>query len=521
RMKNIKYLAVVMLLAGIASATCTTGSSGDCEVGSGKTYATIALAIAAPPAAGQTIRVFGTVVYAESPTIPAGTAGNYITLRANPGDAPQITGTVTMNSHTQLIGNCANPVTNGPCVYAVGGLSLGNPSSPGGGVSIANNATDIVIKGNFFYAAKAYNISEASGSTADQIQIAQNTFSYPCSTSSAPNVCHIMDINGNHQLIEQNDWSHIDDGPYLNGVDIILRGNVSHDLQTTDCGTHSSNCHIDAIMQADGSGGPAGSTREFIMLEKNTATNLLSNGGSVGGAGVHGIGLFQCSAGSCDHGILRFNTISHDDGGGLFCDTNNWAFLKDYNNTYVDVNRTLNQAGELFNTYTTCNNATTINSIYYFTVSLSSFSAYGYFSGSATTALFGHSLAFCTLGSTSCNTISSHIYGSGIFSSDPGNVLNSDPLFVNYASNNFNLQSGSPARNSGTGETTVNGTISGSSTLVVTDAAPFQDGWGFTVGSVQPDCIWVTSPSNHVCISSINYSTNTITLASPISATNG
>src|SRR6185437_7910564 len=76
-------------------------------------------------------------------------------------------------------------------------------------------------------------------------------------------------------------------------------------------------------------------------------------------------------------------------------------------------------------------------------------------------------------------------------------------------------------RNSGTGETTVNGTISGSSTLVVTDAAPFQDGWGFTVGSVQPDCIWVTTPSNHVCISSINYSTNTITLATPISATNG
>jgi hypothetical protein len=175
----------------------------------------------------------------------------------------------------------------------------------------------------------------------------------------------------------------------------------------------------------------------------------------------------------------------------------------------------------MFNTFSTGLNASSLNDIYYFTVTLSSggFNAYYCSSTTCPTFNYGHSLAFCTQGSSSCNYINSHLYGSGIFSSDPGNILNSDPLFVNYSGGNFNLQSSSPARNAGTYLTTVNGTITNSTSLVVSDASYFQDGWG--ISGVQADCISVTTISNHVCISSINYSTNTLTLASSISATNG
>jgi hypothetical protein len=95
----------------------------------------------------------------------------------------------------------------------------------------------------------------------------------------------------------------------------------------------------------------------------------------------------------------------------------------------------------------------------------------------------------------------------------------SNPLFNNYAGNDFSLTSSSPARNAGKALTIVNGTISNSTTLVVSDADYFQDGYGLT--GVQADCIAVTTISNHVCITAVNYATNTLTLSSPISAANG
>jgi hypothetical protein len=67
--------------------------------------------------------------------------------------------------------------------------------------------------------------------------------------------------------------------------------------------------------------------------------------------------------------------------------------------------------------------------------------------------------------------------------------------------------------------TTVKGTISNSTTLVVNDADYFQD--GYTIPGVQGDCIAVTKITGNVCITAVNYSTDTLTLSSPISATNG
>lgn len=521
---------IALLLPVSALATCTTGVSGNCEVGAGKTYATIGACLSAATA-GQTCLVFvGT--YTENPSIPAGTVGNYITVEANGTDIVFIVGAITMNSHTKLIGNCAAIGTQatagnfGNCGFSE------KPTSPAGSscITISNNATDIFIIGNSFQGCSdGGSVHENSGSTATSVYIGSNTFAYSCSTPASPNVCTLMDINGNNQMLEFNDISHVSDGPYLNGKWIVLRHNAMHDILTTDCGTNSQNCHID-FMQADTSAGPSGGPIQFVLLENNTVNNMQTNGGSVGGAGVHSIGLFQDNAcgTNCGNGIVRFHLVSHVDQGGLFNDSGNWGFLKLYNNSFIDVSRKNVANGAVFNTSTAGLNCSEINSLYYFTINLptggSQYNPYACQGTSCNTYTFGNSIAQCT-GTGGCSGLASHVYGSGSWTNDTGNTI-ADPLFVNYAGNNFNLQASSPALATGTNLTTVAAGDSGSGTsLVLNDVSFFQDGWGFPAGAgpnqMTPDCISITTVGNHVCIIAINYSTNTVTMASSFNRASG
>ena len=102
---------------------------------------------------------------------------------------------------------------------------------------------------------------------------------------------------------------------------------------------------------------------------------------------------------------------------------------------------------------------------------------------------------------------------------------NSDPLFTNPDISDpmstilpdLSLQSTSVAIDSGTYLTQTNGSGSNSTTLVVDDVLYFQDGtWGSSLSNIQADWIAIGTVSNTVQISSINYSTNTITLTSPM-----
>lgn len=87
------------------------------------------------------------------------------------------------------------------------------------------------------------------------------------------------------------------------------------------------------------------------------------------------------------------------------------------------------------------------------------------------------------------------------------------------------LRAGSGAIDGGTYLTTAVGAGSSSTSLVVADAQYFQDGtWGsdLTRGvTLFPDWIAIGTVTNTVQISSINYATNTITLASPKTWSNG
>lgn len=102
-----------------------------------------------------------------------------------------------------------------------------------------------------------------------------------------------------------------------------------------------------------------------------------------------------------------------------------------------------------------------------------------------------------------------------------------DPKFANTALSWWNnpaytatrpdlsLQSGSPCIDAGSYLTQANGSGSNSATLIVDNAIFFQDGtWGSSLSSVNADYIAIGTVSNSARIISINYSTNTIYLAS-------
>jgi hypothetical protein len=90
-----------------------------------------------------------------------------------------------------------------------------------------------------------------------------------------------------------------------------------------------------------------------------------------------------------------------------------------------------------------------------------------------------------------------------------------DPM--NWNQYNFSLQPSSPCIDAGGSLTLASGSGSGSTALIVDDAKYFQDGtWGSSLSARNADWIAIGTVGNVVQISSINYATNTITLASPI-----
>jgi hypothetical protein len=100
---------------------------------------------------------------------------------------------------------------------------------------------------------------------------------------------------------------------------------------------------------------------------------------------------------------------------------------------------------------------------------------------------------------------------------------NGDPLFTDpdltaptsTTLPDLTLQAASTAKEAGTYLTLANGAGTNSTTLIVDDALYFQDGtWGSSLSTIAAD--WIKVGTVTVQISSINYATNTITLASAI-----
>lgn len=493
----LKSIIVILLsLVQLSAVTLTV------KAGGGGNYTTIQTCASAMSNGDTCVVYAGT--YNEHVTLSAGGVGAYKMLQVNGTDLVYVLD-FTVSSHNKIVG-----------------FHIQNPSSPASSdcITVSANSTDYYLTNNNLYAcgshAMIYETGTANNTSHGFIQ--GNTLSYSCSTSSAPNVCVAMIVSGDYNLIENNDISHQSDGIYITGTHNVLRKNVFHDLLATDCGSNSGNCHID-FMQADATY-PAGQPAQYLLIESNTILNLV-------GTDMHGMGLFQGEAcgGQCFNAIVRFNSVAHVGGGGIVDDNSGspppaWINVKGYNNSWVDTN---NQATGVGNGTNGFDHGSTggaqINELFYYPEALLDFNPYECLGGTTPDACsnfsYGHNLAWCT--GSPCN-LRSHAYGSGSFINDPGNQV-ANPQFVNYSGNDFRLAASSPAIGAGTFLTTVNSGDSGSGvSLIVNDAGLFQDGSGIT--GVNADWIRVGT-SITAQISSINYSTNTITLVSGISRSSG
>ena len=101
-------------------------------------------------------------------------------------------------------------------------------------------------------------------------------------------------------------------------------------------------------------------------------------------------------------------------------------------------------------------------------------------------------------------------------SGQDANSINSDPLMVDPANGDFLLQSGSPCKDAGGFLTTANGSGTNSVTLIVNDSRYFMDGYGIITG----DTIQIQGGGTAV-ITAVNYTTHTLTLATPLTWTTG
>jgi hypothetical protein len=560
------YCGVLLFAVSLNAATLTVKSGG------GGNYTTIQ-ACASAMAAGDTCTVYAGT-YGETVTIPAGATGSYKTLNVNGSDVVYVQGFVAA-SYTKIIGfhiqypsspgyGCISIENGTQYLYIrnnvlseclVSGLTMinspypntasyvfiqGNTLSYGGvqsGVGVnttltagfSSGASSISVasvggaqKGWTVYGAGidvsgGTFVSSINGTTVNLTRNTSGTGTNGEEISLYPPVSNSIYATGDHWLIENNDFSHYTLSILFLTKYSIFRNNSFHDQNQYEAG---GNTHTDTFFVQPGVPVPI----QYNVMEGNYQSNAL---------GPDAKGLLaqnESCGGTCYNIIERFNTMSRVGGGNT---SNNadpgWPYFKVYNNTYVDPQSDITSSNPVTDNHTYggaqtsgAPNASELNNLFYYS-STSGGVTTGwtpYSMGTVPTDVYGYNLVFCP----HCSTIYNHQYGGpGTWLSDPGN-LNADPKFVNYvspgsSSNNYHLQPGSLAIARGTYLTTVASSDSGSGTsLVVNDASYFQDGYGLSneYSTVNPDCIAVGTSSTHVCITAVNYTTNTLTLASSI-----
>ena len=484
------------------------------KAGGGGNYTTIQ-ACATAMAPGDTCTVYAGT-YNEHVTVPAGTAGNYKTITVNGSDVVTVQ-SFTLGSHTKLIGNCSST----PSAINTCGFNIQSPSSPSAARCVsAGGSTDVYIRNNVMYACGSQSMLTATG--ASYVYIQGNTLSYACTTQSQAGTvkeCNGIFTSGDHILVEGNDVSHVTYNDWTDASYTIWRDNTVHDLYETEAG---GNGHTDAFYASTNTGS------NYDVFENNLQYHDV-------GANAKGLlnqAIYSPCNSTCSTNLIyRYNTINGIGSGNT--STYGWRKNKVYNNTFVNSGQNCGGcAGGVDNYFQATLNTSDINNIFYFgfPVTVTGMANPVAADGSSSTGTWGHSLAYCAANGGANCSLFSHVYEQGSWTNDPGNILGyqdhvptNNPNFVNLAGGDFHLQLGSPAIATATYLTTTNGSASNSTSLVVNDVAYFQDGYGLSnaYSTVSPDCIAVGTASNHVCVTAVNYSTNTLTLVSPISWSSG
>ena len=552
------------------------------KAGGGGSFTTIAACTAQMVTNGTGVSDTCTVfagTYNETPTVAPGSAGNYKILNVNSTDLVYVRG-FTAASYSKIVGfqiqyptspgNGCITIPNGTTYLYITNNVISQcvvSASAMINISYPNTASYVFIQGNTFsyggvvasscvnttltsgFSSGASSIAVASVGGAQNgwtvygtgLDISNGTFISSIASltvnlsrntigtgtngeaiSLCPSVANSINAVGDHWLVENNDLSH-----YTLSIDFltnstIFRNNTFHDqLQAEGKG----NTHTDTFFSE-----PCGSSCsvpvQYNVMEGNVQRNAI---------GPDAKGLLaqdeNCGA-TCFNIIERFNTVSRIGGGITSNDANpGWSYFKVYNNSWVDMQYDSTSSNPItdnhaYNGSGTLGPSTTseLNNLFYYPGTASSITSSWNPYSTPAGVVYGYNLVYCP----HCSAIYPHTYGSGSWTSDTGNV-NANPNFVSYVSagslsNDYHLQTGSPAIAAGRYLTTVAAGDSGSGTsLVVNDASYFQDSYGLSNdnSTVYPDCISVTTVGNHVCITAVNYSTNTLTLASGFTRSNG
>lgn len=500
----MKAPSILLLASCLLSATNYT-----VKAGGGGSFTTMAACASQMSTNGTSVSDTCTVfagTYAETVTIPSGSTGNYKIFNVNGSDVVNVLG-FTAASHTKIIG-----------------FQISNTSSPGSHACVELGAsTDVYVTNNVMTSCGAggvpTNVNCGSGMIhaspgSSFLFIQGNTLTKAGNTVAPYGVG--MDLgdpsgNGDHYLVENNDLSHYDIGIKYNNQYGVYRNNTFHDqLDSEGC----ENTHTDEFFSEPGT---MATVVQYNLFEGNYQRNAVGPNAKTMLMQSDNMGA-TCP--SCSYAIVRFNTVS---GLGSGAASNYyWPHIMNYNNTVVDA-LTSGASNGTADYAQFSPNGSYINNIYefHFSSSQSNWNVYQCGSG----CNFGYNLYFCA--TSNCSSVWGNTPAVP-FLSDTGNK-SADPKFVTYAgfgstSNDYHLQAGSPAIAAGINLTTVAAGDSGSGTaLVVNDASYFQDGFGLTNANstVNGDCIAVNTASNHVCVTAVNYSTNTLTLASGITRSSG
>jgi len=452
------------------------------KAGGGGQYTTIQ-ACANATVAGDTCTVYaGTynevVTLSHSGTGTGGVCTSCITIQVNPGDTVNVYG-FSISANYVIVNGFT--ITDPSMSHASAGVLFTTATA---GVQIINNTITQVGQGN-----ACIRIPGSTSGWASYATFSGNNISW-CSAIPGQtnlNAATGMTAYGYHLLVSNNTISHTTNGIGVSGADIVLLGNSYGPVNAaTDFGPQQN--HVDYV--------EVGITSN-LLVENNYEHDIL---------GVGGAHAWLMQSHTSSYSIQRFNTIYNvGTGYGDF----EYPFIKDYNNTIVnDALQTSILVGNFKNGAT---NSAFINDLIYNSANPAGTSQQYYTVDSSSLAGFasGNNLAF----DTSCvaGTLAGCTFG--LMLTDSGNIY-ADPKFVNPVSD-FHLQADSPALNAGRYLTTVASGDNGSGTsLIVNDAGFFQNGYGIT--GIDSDCIAVTTVTNHVCITAVNYLTNTLTLAGSI-----
>ena len=443
--------------------------------------------------AGDTCEVYAGV-YNETVSPKSGAAGKPVTFAVNPGDCVTVKGFSLGGADYVTIGTPNSP----PC--AKDGFRFSGFEITGGQITwrkinnvviqnnYVHNTSGVCMKGpgsNFFFGASTY------------VYVLNNVFAV-CGSIGA-DLAGGMQIEGNHWLIDGNTISHVEDGIYLYGAYMVVRNNTFGPLLASDYTTQ----HPDAVEST------CTHNRDYplqhLLYEGNTVINW-------GAANAHALLLRDPQSCGQNSNVIRFSQFLNLGSNWIANDSNSTGELI-YNNSVQNTQAAAKDKdySDLVFTHGDTG-ANVINNVIADT-GRSYASNYCIYVDSTSSAGFveHHNLCFSsTWGGAWQAPFDGHDYSKS-------DILGKDPRFVNPKAD-LHLQERSPAIGKGGPLTAATGAGTSSTTLAVANAGFFSDGYG--LAGVQADWIRVGADAT-VQISAVNYSTNTLTLATPVSWPSG